>query len=131
MRSYVRAIYLLALTLVGCEFSDPIQFKLTLEEARRLADLTTPKGDGGLEGEFRYDLGFFVFQGIYPDRDGSFGWFAVNPWTGDVWDYWFCQGRYSTPALEAEILKLKERFRPYELLRYEELRRLNPGCIAG
>jgi len=31
---------------------------------------------------------FFEFDGVDQFGNGSFGFFAVNPWTGDVWALW-------------------------------------------
>ena len=40
---------------------------------------------------------FFEFDGLNQSSNGSFGFFAVNPWTGDVWALWGCH-KLSTAA---------------------------------
>ncbi|HUC60433.1 MAG TPA: hypothetical protein VMF53_00605, partial [Alphaproteobacteria bacterium] len=64
-----------------------------------------------------------------PPRDGSFGYFAVNPWTGDVWNLWGCH-KMSTPALRKSQAAIRKRFTADESKHYAELRRLKPGCIV-
>jgi len=61
----------------------------------------------------------------------TFGWYAVNPWTGDVWDVWICrlEKRMSTPALRAEQAAIKHRFTAKELAAYPALRKIKPNCL--
>ena len=53
----------------------------------------------------RYDYApeFYAFAATWPNSDGDplIGYFAVNPWTGDVWDINACK-RISSPALRRE-----------------------------
>jgi hypothetical protein len=73
---------------------------------------------------------FFVYDGLNkPPVNGSFGFFAVNPWTGDVWNLWGCH-KLSTPALRKSQAEIKKRFTPEELKHYAELSRLRPDCIV-
>ena len=73
---------------------------------------------------------FLVFQGASkPPSEGSFGYFAVNPWTGDVWNLWGCH-RLSTPALRRSQAEIRQRFSPAELQQYVRLRRLKPACTV-
>jgi len=78
-----------------------------------------------------YDGGpFFVFDGLnLPPVNGSFGFFAVNRWTGDVWNLWGCHN-LSTPALRKSQMEILKRFTRKELKQYAELRRLKPECIV-
>jgi hypothetical protein len=71
---------------------------------------------------------FLVFYGItLPPVEGYFGAFAVNPWTGDVWDYWGCH-KMSTPALRKSQAEIRRRYTRAELKQYVKLRRLRPDC---
>ncbi|HZK90298.1 MAG TPA: hypothetical protein VFC56_09150 [Stellaceae bacterium] len=70
---------------------------------------------------------FFEFYGI--TEVSSFGYFAVNPWTGDVWALWGCR-RLSTPALRKSQAAIRRRFSPAELRQYPRLHRLKPECIV-
>jgi hypothetical protein len=73
---------------------------------------------------------FLVFQGASkPPAEGSFGYFAVNPWTGDVWNLWGCH-RLSTPALRKSQAAIRERLGREELKQYTRLRRLKPTCTV-
>ena len=72
---------------------------------------------------------FFVYYGLTePPVQGSFGYFAVNPWTGDVWALWGCH-RLSTPALRKSQAVIRLRFTREELKQYARLHRLKPECI--
>ncbi len=82
---------------------------------------------------FDYDANlsppFFVYYGLTePPVEGSFGYFAVNPWTGDVWSLWGCR-KLSTPALRKSQAEIRKRFTREELKQYARLRRLKPECI--
>jgi hypothetical protein len=73
---------------------------------------------------------FFVFNGLSrPPAEGSFGYFAVNPWTGDVWNLWGCH-RLSTPALRKSQAAIERRFTRAELKQYDRLRDLKPECTV-
>jgi hypothetical protein len=80
---------------------------------------------------FDYDPGmgrpFLVFYGL-TESDGGFGYFAVNPWTGDVWALWGCH-KLSTPALRKLKADIRRRFTREELTQYARLARLKPECI--
>ena len=82
---------------------------------------------------FDFDPGmshrFFEFDGINQSGNGSFGFFAVNPWTGDVWALWGCH-KLSTPALRKSQAEIRRRFSPRDLTRYARLSRLKPDCVV-
>lgn len=78
----------------------------------------------------RYDYApeFYVFMAWWPNPHGSpvLGYYAVNPWTGDVWDVMGCK-RISSPAIQAEqrsILKRSNLSPEAE----GTVRALTPGC---
>jgi hypothetical protein len=111
--------------------------KIDVPTAQRLA----AEGDHGSEtglGFFDYDSGvsrnftppFMVFDGLSkPPAEGSFGVFAVNPWTGDVWNLWGCH-RLSTPALRKSQAAIRRRFTRDEMKQYARPLRLKPVCIV-
>lgn len=71
---------------------------------------------------------FIVFDGLSkPPAEGSFGFFAVNPWTGDVRNMWGCH-RLSTPALRKSQAEIRRRFTAAEMKQYARLRSLKPIC---
>ena len=72
---------------------------------------------------------FFEYYGI-GNGDGSYGYFAVNPWTGDVWALWGCR-TLSTPALRKAQAEIRHRFTAAEKKQYRKLRSLKPECISG
>ena len=71
---------------------------------------------------------FLVFNGLSkPPAEGSFRFFAVNPWTGDVWNMWGCH-RLSTPASRKSQAEIRGRFTAAEMKQYAKLRQLKPEC---
>ena len=111
-----------------------LSFKLSERTTERLAAEAWEYGKP--PGVLDYDPGmghpFFVFYGIStaPGSQGGFGYFAVNPWTGDVWDLWECR-KLSTPALRRTQVELRRRFTRAELDQYPRLAHVKPACIGG
>src|SRR6266849_2852011 len=70
------------------------------------------------------DDSFFVFDGLNkPPVNGSFGFFAINRWTGDVWALWGCH-KLSTPVLRRSQAAIRRRFTRTETKQYARLSRL-------
>jgi hypothetical protein len=104
--------------------------KINVQEARKLAyeavkvhnpgaDLSsTPRGD---------DPDFYFFAATWPNPAGSpvIGYFAVNPWTGDVWDEG-CR-RLESPSLKKLQAQIRKRF-GFRKGKYLELRAKKPVC---
>jgi hypothetical protein len=109
-----------------------IPFKIDEDAAQRLA----AEGDHGTTSGLEYfepdtrSGPFYVFDGLNkPPAEGSFGFFAVNPWSGDVWNLWGCH-RLSTPALRKSQAAIRRRFTAEQLKQYDRLRRLKPICTV-
>jgi len=65
---------------------------------------------------------FLTFTGVSrPPAEGFFGFYAVDPWTGDVWELRHCE-RLSTLTLRQSQAEIRERFTPEERKRYAKLR---------
>lgn len=113
--------------------SNTIPWKLDETTARNLAVLAV--GHGAEPGDFNYGgasegYPFFVFDGLSRSpAEGSFGFFAVNPWTGDVWALWGCH-KLSTPKLRQSQADIRRRFTADELKQYARLRNLKPDCTV-
>lgn len=112
--------------------ADDIPQKIDATEAWDLAYEATKKHNpdkGSLEyGGLSRRESFFTFQGLGPVA-GSYGFFAVNPWTGDVWALWGCR-RQTTSGLRKLQAKIRARFTKDELKRYQILRDIRPECIT-
>ncbi len=128
---------LISCAIIFCYVSAPeaadLARKIDEPTARRLAAEAVYRSDRYLD-LFNYaanmSLPFFVYDGLSePPAEGSFGYFAVNPWTGDVWALWGCH-RMSTPALRKSQAAIRRRFTHEELEQYARLRRLKPECIV-
>ena len=124
------AIFLLHSVATGAA---EIPWKIDEPTAQRLAAEADHGSATHLE-LFDYDSHlsppFFVYYGLTePPVEGSFGYFAVNPWTGDVWALWGCR-RLSTPALRKSHAAICRRFTRDELKQYTRLRGLKPECIV-
>jgi len=114
--------------------------KLNNKEAQRLAALAQPgtnksnlndvmtyldyNKDANVAGE----PPFFEFEGLSDTSNYEF--FAVNPWTGDVWALWGCK-RMMTRGLHKAQVEIRHRFTPEERAQYPKLHRLRPVCISG
>jgi len=110
-----------------------IAWKIDEPTAERLAAEAVFGVDKYLDS-FDYDSNldppFFEYYGINdPPAEGGLGFFAVNPWTGDVWALWGCH-RLSTPALRKSQASIRRRFTHDELTQYARLRRLKPICTV-
>jgi hypothetical protein len=109
-----------------------IPWKVNESTAQRLAAEGDHGSATGLE-YFDYDSNsgsFFLFDGLTkPPVEGSFGFFAVNQWTGDVWNLWGCH-RLSAPALRKSQAAIRRHFTRAELKQYTRLRRLKPICTV-
>jgi hypothetical protein len=85
-------------------------------------------GPGG--GPYNYSEGvdkpFYDYECLNLDAH-SCGYFAVNPWTGEVWDLWSCHKVSSAVSRRAQR-KIKRRFTSEEMKQYRRLSRLKPSC---
>ena len=109
-----------------------VPWKVDEKSARKLAaEANGPRyGLNLFNYEAAMSFPFLVFNGLGgPPSEGSFGYFAVNPWTGDVWNLWGCH-KMSTPALRKSQAEIRKRFTADELRHYAELHRLKPECIV-
>ena len=107
--------------------------KVNSNEAQHLVLLANPDAtDESLYFDKRTEAEaqlFFIFDGlsICHGCNGSYGFFAVNKWTGDVWALWGCY-KQRTRALQKAQVAIKRRFSPSELHDYQRLSRLKPEC---
>ena len=136
MRREVRHIFAiivatLSVLAVNASCAAELTWKIDEDTAQRLA---AQAYNHGMEPKwFDFDPGmshrFFEFDGINRSGNGSFGFFAVNPWTGDVWALWGCH-KLSTAALRKSQAEIRRRFTRQELKQYPHLSRLKPDCIV-
>jgi hypothetical protein len=110
-----------------------IQWKIDEPTAQRLAAEAHYGADKYLDA-FNYastmSPPFFVYYALNePPAEGGFGYFAVNPWTGDVWTLWGCR-KLSIPALRKSQAEIRKRFTRDELKQYARLRGLKLECIV-
>lgn len=121
----------IALTWARESGAADVPWKIDVQTAQRLV---AEAYDHGIESKwFDFDPGmshrFFEFDGINQSGNGSFGFFAVNPWTGDVWALWGCH-KLLTPALRKSQAEIRRRFAGQDLKRYVRLSRLKPACAT-
>ncbi|MGA8549410.1 MAG: hypothetical protein WB678_04145 [Stellaceae bacterium] len=73
---------------------------------------------------------FFIYYGINDaPAEGGFGYFAVNPWTGDVWALWGCH-KLSTPALRKSQAAIRRHFGRNELKQYPDRVASSPNASS-
>ncbi len=109
-----------------------IPWKIDEPAARLMA--AEAKGDEYRPDQFRVSLRhksppFFVLDLLNrPGLKGVAGFYAVNPWTGDVWNLLGCY-ELMTPDLLVSKLEIRKRFGHEELKHYDELDRIKPECV--
>jgi hypothetical protein len=111
----------------------PAQKRISLEEGRKLVYAIVAVHDPNHEVDISrvdnpYDVQFYYFEASWPNPAGSphLGNFAVNPWTGDVFNADGCE-RLTSPSLK----KLQDAIRKRSRLTREEyvrLRAKKPIC---
>jgi hypothetical protein len=115
------------------DFWNGIPWKIDREAARHLAAEAVQNGfhDHDFDdGNDQTKPPFLLFEVFLPPPAtwGMYGFFSVNPWTGDVWALWGCN-RLSTPAVRKLQAEIRRRFSVREAEDYARLRRLKPDCI--
>jgi hypothetical protein len=98
----VRFTLLLAL-VASMGSAQPPRQRISLEEARKLAYEVVKVHNPGAElnnSPRSFDPDFYFFAATWPNPNGSpiIGYFAVNPWTGDVWNSAGCE-HFTSKAL--------------------------------
>jgi hypothetical protein len=84
--------------------------------------------DYDYQGDFdsaAYPFYPYEWLGLHGD---PLGWFAVNPWTGDVWDIWNCK-HITSNALKKKQDRIRQRFTADEIKQYDQLAAIKPTCI--
>ena len=122
-------IFLCALSSSALADGETVSKKITIKEAQALAyQALEMKPDGSLDYDPKgvYNR-FYGFQGIGA-VGGTYGFFSVNVWTGDVWSGWACK-RISSQALKHSQAQIKKRFTPEEMKQYGKLHALKPECL--
>lgn len=99
---YLLPLFLLVAAAAPANRAD--QRKITVRQARDLVYEAVKGNNKGAEIdriENPYDREFYYFEVIVPNAVASpvVGHFAVNPWTGDVWNPALCE-RVAVPALK-------------------------------
>ena len=98
------------------------------DEAMHLVDEAIDEPGSGYEWGGGPDL-FYYRGGVSPSPgEGHFGDFAVNVWTGDVWDLWACE-LMSPPESEKSKAAILDRYLARELKFYHQLHKLHPLCF--
>jgi hypothetical protein len=125
-------VFLVATAIsVGTATAQPSEEKIGVEEARRLVyEIVKVHNPGAsLTNSPRpFDPDFYFLAATWPNPTGSpiIGYFAVNPWTGDVWNSAGCEHVTSRP-----LEKLQQVIRKRSHLKKEEYARLGakkPMC---
>ncbi|HLI13725.1 MAG TPA: hypothetical protein VKY65_19195 [Alphaproteobacteria bacterium] len=139
LRSY-QAAYVIALAVSMATESigaPSLAAEIPKKIDEKIALKLVANADGRKASDFRYvgddklSSPFFVFQGVSKQpAEGSFGSYAVNPWTGDVWALRGCYKLVSDYSRGIQIVDILKRFTPEELKQYGWLSRLKPTCIS-
>ena len=132
---YCVAICLIALILCRvtayAQTSDLTKPKIKNALAKRLALVTAPVEHRHtrnflLSNDKDNIRQFIILQYVY--NWTGLGFFAVNRWTGAVWDIWACE-KVSTPESDRTKVKIRTWFTPEELKQYDQLDSIRPICV--
>jgi hypothetical protein len=122
---------LIASALVATASAQPPERRIGIGEARELAYEAVKAHNPGAtltNSPRAFDPDFYFFTATWPNPTGSpiIGYFAVNPWTGDVWNAAGCEHptSKSIEKLQQEIRR-RSHFKREE---YERLRARKPIC---
>lgn len=128
----VLGVFLLIAPASGKTFGEqPREQKIGIAEARGLvyeAVKVHNRGAAVINSPRTFDPDFYFFTATWPNPTGSpiIGYFAVNPWTGDVWNVTSCE-RVTSRSLEKQCRNIEKRL---QLKRdaYVRLRAKKPLC---
>lgn len=116
---YILAILLSSLSVYAGEVPPKVDAQLG-DSLVKIASGLSP-GDYTQDNEY----GFIIYQ-IFGNGDCcNSRWYAVNIWTGDVWDTLGCKRMFNTTLMK-EQEKIKQRFKKAEMLQYNRLHALRP-----
>jgi hypothetical protein len=125
-----RSVSLILLVLFRCLVAAGEE-RITQDEARRLiVEALKARGLDGPTVELTpisYSKDFYTFEATWPNPEGSpnLGSYAVNPWTGDVWQV--VVGRYITsPSIRKIQRSIRDRFH-YTREEYRKLHSRKPA----
>jgi hypothetical protein len=126
---YVRLVMLFALVSPQALIAGEIAQKLDISSGRRLLSIVlAPASEGKdyrvVDQDSNLDKPFIIYQLFSHHHYGS-EFYAVNSFTGDIWDTVSCK-QLSGPDLLREQAKIKQQFRDDEVKEYGRLHRLRP-----
>jgi hypothetical protein len=130
-RSLALRFVLLLLVGAGLERAQSQRQKISLREAKQLAYEVIKVHNAGadlINSPRSFDPDFFFFAATWANSSGSpiIGYFAVNPWTGDVWNSAGCE-HLSSKRLERLQQDIRKRFH-FSSEDYAKLRAKKPMC---
>ncbi len=132
--AFVALIYFVATIMIGVSgaLAESVAVKVGRKEAQHLAGRAVWNNARADVRYLDFQPGmaepFITFQGVSPRS--TFGYYAVNPWTGDVWALGSCH-KMTTPALSKAQEAIHRRFTAEEDRDYARLRDIKPWCISG
>jgi|SRR5208283_5912598 len=129
----VLASLAVALAVFGTPGAQPRDKRISLDEGRELASeivkVHNPGPGVSLTSSPRgFDPDFYFFCATWPNPTGSpvIGYFAVNPWTGDVWNADDCE-HLTSKSVQKTQADIRKRFH-FKREEYAKLREKMPLC---
>jgi len=108
---------------VGAAARESVQYKINVHVAYALIKMATKREDGLDSNETPDENGFFIVD-RYGNHDGVEARYAVNAWTGDVWDLFSCS-HLSNSALRKAQAAIKQGFNADEINQYPHVHALH------
>jgi hypothetical protein len=129
----VEAFLLMASALAGPSGAQPRDQKIDVEESGKLVNEIVKvhnRGASVTSSPRAFDPDFYFFAATWPNPTGSpiIGYFAVNPWTGDVWNSAGCE-RITSKSLKRLQQDIRRRFH-FKREEYTKLRAKKPLCAT-
>lgn len=123
---------LMLVLCMGClstnVLAETITEKVNVEKGASLIELamagTRYQGSGFGKPSPKNREAFLIYQ-ILGKYEGTVAWFAVNQWTGDVWDMDECK-LIINPSLQKAQAAIRKQFTGTELKEYQRLHALKP-----
>lgn len=108
--------------------AEEVEEKISEEMGYKLTAMAIGNKSERITGTLKNTTPFLIYQTLERNKH-AMGWYAVNRWTGDVWDINGNCKHLISPSLRKEQEKIKTQFSKKELEEYKHLNGLQPYRI--
>ncbi len=128
---YFMVCFLVTTTAYADTPQTSIPFKLDANAALKLVEMIRDPAKTGdtLKNVTKNDPNSDKFFWVNEQTNDFIDVWAVNPWTGDVWNIWSCEKFSNKRARKAQV-EIRQRFTAEEMKKYKYLTALMPDCYG-